>query len=69
MILHFHLFKVIHFPLVFSSNCLKRVSEIPGVCLAVQIFSEQINGPANQTRGKKLGWKLHHVLHKAGELL
>lgn len=45
------------------------ISEIPGGCLAVQIFSEQINELANQTGEKKLGWKLHYVHHKVGELL
>lgn len=36
---------------------------ITGLCLADQIFSEQISGLAN------LGWKLHYVFQKVGELL
>ena len=41
---------------------------IPGLCLADQIFSEQISGLASQMRGK-VGWKLHYVFQKVGELL
>ena len=41
---------------------------IPGLCLADQIFSEQISGLANQMR-EKVGWKLHYVFQKVGELL